>query len=140
MVRDKSTYGFSKSDAAELIQLIGSTDRSYREGLVRGSGGAKVKLCQTPGGGLAARSGTTLGSATCDTYSSSDLTTSTGSVTVKNPWPFALPASFFFLAESDGANLLAINPGIIDLRLSGNDLQYTYDGTNWNTWTTATTC
>jgi len=44
MVRDKSTYGFSKSDAAELIQLIGSTDRSYREGLVRGGGGNGARL------------------------------------------------------------------------------------------------
>jgi len=43
MVRDKSTYGFSKRDAEELVSMIGSTDQSYREGLVRGSvGGAKL--------------------------------------------------------------------------------------------------
>ncbi len=29
---------------------------------------------------------------------------------------------------------------IIDLRLSGNNLQYTTDGTNWTTWHTGTTC
>lgn len=29
---------------------------------------------------------------------------------------------------------------IIDLRLNGNDLQYTKDGVNWVTWHTATEC
>lgn len=33
-----------------------------------------------------------------------------------------------------------VGSGIIDLRLSGNDLQYTFDGSNWTTWHTADTC
>lgn len=40
---DENTYGFSKSDAGELVQLIGSGDGEYPEGRVRsGSGGAKL--------------------------------------------------------------------------------------------------
>lgn len=33
-----------------------------------------------------------------------------------------------------------LRPGIIDLRLSGTALQYTFDGTNWTTWHTGTEC
>jgi hypothetical protein len=30
--------------------------------------------------------------------------------------------------------------GIINIRLSGSELQYTHDGITWTTWHTATTC
>ena len=30
--------------------------------------------------------------------------------------------------------------GIVDLRLNGNELQYTFDNVTWTTWHTATTC
>jgi len=33
-----------------------------------------------------------------------------------------------------------VEDAIIDLRLSGNNLQYTKDGVNWVTWHTATEC
>jgi hypothetical protein len=34
---DESTYGFSKADAAELIQVIGAENNEYREGRNRPS-------------------------------------------------------------------------------------------------------
>jgi hypothetical protein len=34
-MQDESTYGFSKADASELIQSIGGSEETYREGLVR---------------------------------------------------------------------------------------------------------
>ena len=37
MPQDENTYGFSKNDAGELVQLIGGIDREYIEGRVRGS-------------------------------------------------------------------------------------------------------
>jgi len=37
---DEKTYGFSKPDATELVQLIGNVDREYVEGKVRGGGGS----------------------------------------------------------------------------------------------------
>lgn len=36
MPQDNHTYGFSKGDAGELVQLIGGGDQSYIEGRVRG--------------------------------------------------------------------------------------------------------
>lgn len=37
---DDKTYGFSKLDASELVQLIGSSDVEYLEGKVRQNGGS----------------------------------------------------------------------------------------------------
>lgn len=37
---DENTYGFSKPDASELVQLIGNVDREYLEGRVRGGEGS----------------------------------------------------------------------------------------------------
>lgn len=46
MPQDNHTYGFTKNDAGELVQLIGGGDGEYIEGTVRGqgSGGNKARL------------------------------------------------------------------------------------------------
>lgn len=134
------TYGFNSADANALLDLIATHDVEHEEIKPIGVGGGII--VQTPGGGIAARSGTSVSSASCTqfTISSGSLSTLTDTVTVFNIWPFAIPANYYIIALQAGGGLVALLPGIIDLRLSGNDLQYTYDGTNWNTWHTATTC
>ena len=127
----------------QLFQMVGTDDIAddvLKFARSEDSADNTFAIYKTPVGGLPARASLTPGSATCTRYSSSDLATSTGSATVKNPWLFALPADYFFLAQFDGANYVAINPGIINLRLSGSNLQSTYDGTTWATWHTATEC
>lgn len=60
-------------------------------------------------------------------------------------------ASSIRLLDSPDASVVKLVPvllqgeatdsdAIIDLRLNGNDLQYTKDGTTWTTWHTADTC
>jgi len=61
---DEATYGFSKADAGDLVQLIGNVDGEHPEGRVRG-GNSQIKHFAAPVGGIPARSGSTLGSATC---------------------------------------------------------------------------
>jgi len=134
------TFGFNRADANALIDMISTSDAEHEE--IKPIGSGIGQIVQTPGGGIAARSGTTVSSASCTqvTISSGTLTALTDTVTVHNIWPFAIPASYYIMALQAGGGLIALLPGIVDLRLSGNDLQYTYDGTNWNTWHTATTC
>lgn len=135
------TFGFNRPDANALLDLIATHDVEHEEIKPIGGAGAGL-IVQTPGGGIAARSGTTVSSASCTkfTISSGSLSTLTDTVTVHNIWPFAIPASHFIMALQSGGGMIALLPGIVDLRLSGNDLQYTYDGTNWSTWHTASTC
>ena len=106
--------------------------------------GSNAKLFKTPPGGIAARSGTTVGSASCTEWKivGSTLTTNTETIIVKNVDAVALPGDTYLLAvkESISDFYIAQHPGIINLRLSGSNLQYTLDGTTWTTWTTGTTC
>jgi len=144
MVKENNVFAFNKPDAEGLVTLIDLKDREHIEGKVRGGGGSSSKIFQTPGGGIAARSGTTAGSATCTEYkfSGSTLVTNTNTLTVYNIFPVAIPASYYVIAHREAitSQWVAVLPGIVNLRLSGNDLQYTIDGTNWTTWTTGTTC
>lgn len=79
---DRRTYGFSKPDAQELLTKIGGADGEYIEGKVRGgASGFQLKHFVTPGGGIAARSGSTLGSATCTMLSIAGGTRSTTATT-----------------------------------------------------------
>ena len=39
---DNHTYGFSKGDAEELVEMIGGGEGEYVEGRVRGGGGLKI--------------------------------------------------------------------------------------------------
>lgn len=81
MARDENTYGFNKADAEALVASIATGDAEYREGLVRGASGSQVKAFAAPAGGIAARSGATLGSATCTLLSVAGGTRSTTSTT-----------------------------------------------------------
>lgn len=109
------------------------------------SAGAGVKIVQTPGGGIAARSGTTVGSAVCTEFkinSGTTLATNTATVTVKNLWPFVIPASMYIVAvkETISSEWIAVHPGIIDVRWDSPDLEQTLDGTNYVNIDTAEVC
>lgn len=141
---DNSTYGFNKQDARALVESIGNGAGKFRQGSPRrggGSGAAKIALATS---GVTARSGTTVGSGTVTEYklSGTTLTTNTTTFTAYNLDAKAIPSNQYVLCvqESITSQWIVQHPGIIDLRLSGNDLQYTFDGTTWTTWTTATTC
>lgn len=98
-MRDETTYGFRKADAEALVQKIGNGQRSFRQGLVRGNSSV-VRAFATPGGGIAARSGSTLGSATCTqlTLEGGTRATTTNSVTVYNDFTTAIGGSADIIA------------------------------------------
>ena len=64
---DRITFGFNRSDAESLTKMIGVGDTEHPERKPRG-GGFGGRVFVTPSGGIAARSGATLGSATCTRY------------------------------------------------------------------------
>lgn len=64
MARDTKTYGFNAADADDLLQLIGGKDSEHVEGKVRGQKSIEVAAFSA-GSGIAAISGSTLGSASC---------------------------------------------------------------------------
>jgi hypothetical protein len=107
-MQDESTYGFSKADASELIQSIGGSEETYREGLVRARG--KSLVCITGGSGIAARSGTTVSSATCTIVNRSGSTISTGSstITVYNLSTTAVGNSVYIVAEPTNIGYVAV--------------------------------
>lgn len=94
MAKDEATYGFNRADAQELTTLIGGGDREYTEGVVRGSG-LRLAVFVSPGGGIPARSGATLGSATCTRYTVAGGTRASTSqtATVYNDFGTAIGAS-----------------------------------------------
>ena len=145
MAQDESTYGFKKQDASELVQLIGSADTEYPEGRVRGGGNnSNTRIFQTPGGGIAARTGTTVSSATCTEFkiASGSLTTNTTTQTVYNIWPVAIPASYYIKAtkESASGQWIAEFPGVVNVRWVDPILEQTWDGSNYSTIDTAVDC
>ncbi len=146
-MRDNHTYGFEKSTAQALKASVGVGDSEYREGLVRGNGGGSsgCKIVQTPVGGIAARSGTTVGSASCTEFkinSGTTLATNTDTITVKNIWPFAIPASMYIKAhlESISGEWIAEHPGVIDVQWDDPDLEQTLDGSTYTNIDTAEDC
>jgi len=87
--QDEHTYGFNKADASSLAEMIGSRDGEYREGVVRGQGSTasgETAVCVSHSSGIAARSGATLGSASCArlTISGGTRATTTNTITVYN--------------------------------------------------------
>jgi hypothetical protein len=64
---DRITYGFNRTDAEALAKSIGGGDFEFAERKPRGGGGG-ARVFLTGGSGIPARSGTTLGSATCTRY------------------------------------------------------------------------
>lgn len=75
MPTDERTYGFSKDDATELVNKIGSSESSSGETKHRGS--AQIQIFFTPPDGIPERSGTTLGQASCTRVRLSGFTLST---------------------------------------------------------------
>lgn len=73
MSKDNRTYGFSLTDAESLAELIGGRAmiiEGRRPVVGGGSGGGEHGvIIKTPSGGIAARSGTTVSSASCDVFS-----------------------------------------------------------------------
>jgi len=94
MPRDDHTYGFSKPKAQAIDAQIGTKDVPYVEGKVR-SGGDRLRVFVTPVGGIPARSGATLGSATCTLYTVTGGTraSTTTTTTVYNDFTTAVGAS-----------------------------------------------
>jgi hypothetical protein len=112
-----------------------------RARVVNVGGGGETKIVQATSG-IAARSGTTLGSATCTEFKveTSTLTTNTETLTVKNLSLFAIPTNAYVLAHKESISGAWIAQAVIvGLRYSSPNLQYTIDGTNWVTWASAAT-
>jgi len=134
------TYGFAKTDAEELVQLIGGGDAEYAEMKPKGGGGAS-RIVQVPSGGIAARSGTTVASASCTVFTivGTTLTTASTTLTVFNLSTVAIPANMYIVANKVG-NAWIAEPGVVSLRFSSPNLQLsldTSDAANWTTWHTA---
>ena len=99
MTRDEHTYGFSKQDAGELVNMIGSDDV---ESITEHLDGRHAIIVQTPGGGISARSGATVGKANCTIFriTSADALESTGvSVSVVNLAAEAVGGSVYAQAK-----------------------------------------
>jgi hypothetical protein len=135
--------------SAGTIRLLSQPDASEQRVLpvvlnAGSGGGASAKIVQTPGGGIAARSGTSVSSASCTEFkiAGGTLATNTDTLTVYNPWPFAIPGSFYIVATQEAINgdWLAVHPGIVDVQWNNPTLQQTYDGSTLQTIDTAETC
>ena len=143
-MQDESTYGFSKADASDLLSQIGGHESDYREGLVRSSkGGGSAKLVLATSG-IPARSGTTVGSATCTEYKivGSTLTTNTETITVKNIQAEAIPSGLYVFAVKEALSgfWIAQHPGVLNVRWNDPDLQQTKNGTSYTNIDTAEDC
>lgn len=72
--------------------------------------GVNAMVCKTPGGGIAARSGTTVSSATCTAWNRASSTLSAGSatITVYNLSTTAVAATAFIVAELTNIGWVAV--------------------------------
>ena len=91
---DRKTFGFNRADAESLTKMIGVGDKEHPERKPRGGGGGG-RVFVTPGGGIPARSGATLGSATCTRHTVTNGTraSTTDTATVYNDFTTAIGAS-----------------------------------------------
>lgn len=111
MPGDDKIYGFNKDDTIELINLIGNADGEFPEGPFRSNGDGNTSLVmKSPGGGIAARSGTTVSSATCTVWERSGTTLSAGTrtETVYNLSTTAVAATVFIVAEWTNIGWVAV--------------------------------
>lgn len=142
-------WGFTRATADRLAAMAGvpvtlrppQTQRSRQPRFVGGSG---AKLVKTPGGGIAARSGTTVSSAACDEtkIESGSLVSNAVSLTVLNPWPIAIPANYYIVAvlEQLTGEWIAQFPGVLNVRWVDPKLEQTSDGATYSTIDTAVNC
>ncbi len=106
-MRKKKVYGFrDKRTAEDLKALAEGSDGTYQE--LRGS--SPSYILQTPGGGIAARSGTTVSSANCTVYSiiSGTLTSAGFTLPVYNLSTTAVGATKYIGAVWMGGVLVAV--------------------------------
>lgn len=106
---DDATYGFSQSDANDLIKSIGQRDYNVRLFEETGGGGPRMVHAYTPSGGIPARSTLTMGSATCDLYDCSSggvLSDSGDNATIYNMASSAVAGSKHIVASRNSAGLL----------------------------------
>lgn len=91
---------------------------------------------------IAARSGATVSSQTCDRFTlvGTTLTDSGENLEVFNLWHLEIPADIYLTAVKIGEDWIAETPGLAGIRLSGSTLQHSIDGATWTTWHTGTTC
>jgi hypothetical protein len=107
---DDQTFGFNEPDALELVQLIGNADGEHNNWHgVPGDGGSGIVM-KTPVGGIAARSGTTVSSATCTQWDRSGSTMSAGTATytVYNLSTTAVAATVFIVAVQTNIGWVAV--------------------------------
>lgn len=96
---------FNDSDAEALLQMIGGEGFTLTEG---NRGKSPSYLLMTPGGGIAARSGTTVSFADCTVYSVIGTTLTSAGITlpVGNMSTTAVAGSTYILAVFAGGALL----------------------------------
>ncbi len=110
----------------------------------------EIYYAKAPVGGIPARVGVALGSATCDLYTrnSDDELQATGrSEVVWNAGSGDVPEDSYIIVATEGTRrdfvVIWQDPGsedfITDLRLDGSNLQYEKGGV-WVTWETITDC
>jgi hypothetical protein len=111
VAKDSRTYGFSLTDAESLAGLIGGRAEIIpgRQPIGGGGGGGSSGghgvIVKTPAGGIAARSGTTVSSASCDVFSivGTTLTDTGNNIDVFNISISAVGASKYGLAKKEYA-------------------------------------
>ena len=92
----------------ELERLVKALMQPKSKAQLIASGEALV--CKTPGGGIAARSGTTVSSATCTVWkrTGTTLSATTSTVTVYNLSPTAVAATVEIVAVPTNIGLVAV--------------------------------
>lgn len=126
----------------KLLALPSTSAASVRPVLIGVGASERSSIIVQATSGIAARSGTTLGSATCTEFQvvSNVLTTNTETVVVKNLSLLAIPTNAYVLAHREAITGEWIAQAIIaGLRYQSPNLQYTIDGTTWVTYATANT-
>jgi len=108
VAKDNRTYGFSLNDAESLAGLIGGRAEIIPGRQPVGGGGSSGEhgvIIKTPAGGIAARSGTTVSSASCDVFSivGTTLTDTGNNIDVYNISISAVGASKYGLAKKEYA-------------------------------------
>ena len=98
-------FGFNKEDASALVLGLNQGDSVYKIGGGASGGSEHGVIIKTPAGGIAARSGTTVSSASCDVFSivGTTLTDTGNNIDVFNISIFAVGASKYGLAKKEYA-------------------------------------
>ena len=137
MPRDENTYGFSLSDARELINTIGGVDREYPEGRPRGGGGGDKHYLFTLTATMAS------GSGACTIRNMADDAEIATSQTVVDTLGFfdGLASGQRGICIRQGGVYYAIGPYVTSVRWDDPDLEYSKDdATTWVTIDTAEEC